>query len=165
MLDAASHAERMLRISSSSRTAFLKKVLPAFWFEGFLLFLVGVVASGTFKEDPFFRKELRLVGSWMGSMAELRFGLDLVKAGRIQAALDAVLPLRAAREAHERISRSAVKKAWHSIYERVSSSDPDLVPCAALTEEPSSERGKGKKQRLIAYLHEHPEELRPARDN
>jgi NADPH:quinone reductase-like Zn-dependent oxidoreductase len=57
---------------------------------------------------PFFRKELRLVGSWMGSMAELRFGLDLVKAGRIRAAVDAVLPLRAAREAHERIERSAV---------------------------------------------------------
>ena len=57
---------------------------------------------------PFFRKELRLVGSWMGSMAELRFGLDLVKGGRIQAAVHAVLPLRAAREAHERIERSEV---------------------------------------------------------
>jgi NADPH:quinone reductase len=57
---------------------------------------------------PFFRNELRLVGAWMGSMAELRFGLDLVKAGRIQAAVDAVLPLRAAREAHERIERSEV---------------------------------------------------------
>jgi hypothetical protein len=33
------------------------------------------------------------------------FGLDLAKAGRIQAAVDAVLPLRAAREAHERIER------------------------------------------------------------
>jgi NADPH:quinone reductase-like Zn-dependent oxidoreductase len=57
---------------------------------------------------PFFRNELRLVGSWMGSMAELRFGLDLVKAGRIQAAVDAVLPLGAAREAHERIGRAEV---------------------------------------------------------
>lgn len=57
---------------------------------------------------PFFRNELRLVGSWMGSMAELRFGLDLVKAGRIQAAVDAVLPLRAARTAHERVERAEV---------------------------------------------------------
>ena len=57
---------------------------------------------------PFFRNELRLVGSWMGSMAELRYGLDLVKAGRIKAAVDAVLPLRAARTAHERIERSEV---------------------------------------------------------
>jgi NADPH2:quinone reductase len=57
---------------------------------------------------PFFRNELRLVGSWMGSMAELRFGLDLVKAGRIRAAVDAVLPLGAAREAHERVERAGV---------------------------------------------------------
>jgi len=57
---------------------------------------------------PFFRNELRIAGSWMGSMAELRFGLDLVKAGRIRAAVDQVLPLRAARDAHERIERSDV---------------------------------------------------------
>jgi DNA-binding CsgD family transcriptional regulator len=60
------------------------------------------------------------------------------------------------------ISLSGVKKAWHSIYERVSSRDPELAPRAALSEEGSSERGKGKKQRLIAYLRDHPEELRPA---
>ncbi len=47
-----------------------------------------------------------MLGSWMGSMQELRFGLDLVKAGKIQAAVDCVLPLRAARQAHERIERS-----------------------------------------------------------
>jgi hypothetical protein len=60
------------------------------------------------------------------------------------------------------ISLSAVKKAWHSIYERVSVHDPELVPRTALSEEGSSERGKGKKQRLIAYMRDHPEELRPA---
>jgi hypothetical protein len=63
------------------------------------------------------------------------------------------------------ISRSAVKQAWRSIYERVSTCDPELLPCAAHAEVASSERGKGKKQRLIAYLRDHPEELRPARDN
>lgn len=31
---------------------------------------------------PFFRNERRIVGSWMGSMAELRFGLDLVSGER-----------------------------------------------------------------------------------
>jgi DNA-binding CsgD family transcriptional regulator len=60
------------------------------------------------------------------------------------------------------ISLSAVKKAWHSIYERVSTHDPELVPRTALSEEGSSGRGKGKKQRLIAYMRDHPEELRPA---
>jgi hypothetical protein len=63
------------------------------------------------------------------------------------------------------ISLSAVKKRWQSIYERVSSCDPDLVPFATLTAESVSERGKMKKQRLLAYLRDHPEELRPARDN
>jgi DNA-binding CsgD family transcriptional regulator len=65
---------------------------------------------------------------------------------------------------HLSISRSAVKKAWHSIYERVATRDPELIPCGALIGSASSERGKGKKQRLIAYLRDHPEELRPARD-
>jgi len=57
---------------------------------------------------PFFRNEHRIAGSWMGSMAELRFGLDLVKAGRIRAAVDRVLPLAAAREAHELLEHAEV---------------------------------------------------------
>jgi DNA-binding CsgD family transcriptional regulator len=63
------------------------------------------------------------------------------------------------------ISLSAVKKAWHSIYERVSACDPDLTPPVAPAEEGSAERGRMKKQRLIVYLRDHPEELRPAREN
>ena len=53
---------------------------------------------------PFFRNELRILGSWMGSMDELRFGLDLVRQGRIRAALDKTLPLRAAQEAHRMLA-------------------------------------------------------------
>lgn len=60
------------------------------------------------------------------------------------------------------ISVSAVKKAWQSIYERVSACNPALVPAAHPTQTGAFERGKMKKQRLIAYLHNHPEELRPA---
>jgi len=60
------------------------------------------------------------------------------------------------------ISLSAVKKTSHSIYERVSACDPELAPPS---EEGTSERGKTKKQRLIVYLRDHPEELRPAREN
>ncbi|HXJ97116.1 MAG TPA: hypothetical protein VMT20_30120 [Terriglobia bacterium] len=59
-----------------------------------------------------------------------------------------------------RISISAVKKTWHSIYERVGSSLPELLPQCG-TDGDMSERGKGKKQRLVAYLRDHPEELRP----
>jgi len=54
-----------------------------------------------------------------------------------------------------------VKKVWGSIYERVSAHSHGLIP-DKVPEELNSERGKEKKQRLLAYLREHPEELRPA---
>ena len=57
---------------------------------------------------PFFRNELRIVGSWMGSMAELREGLALVRQGRIKPALDRVLPLSAAQEAHRLVGEARV---------------------------------------------------------
>jgi len=59
------------------------------------------------------------------------------------------------------ISLSAVKKTWRGIYERAAAhlpgcdlddSNGDLCPHS---------RGRQKKQRLLAYLREHPEELRP----
>jgi DNA-binding NarL/FixJ family response regulator len=60
------------------------------------------------------------------------------------------------------ISLSAVKKAWHSIYERTCAHDSELVPVTTRSEEGVAERGKMKKQRLLAYLRDHPEEIRPA---
>jgi hypothetical protein len=59
------------------------------------------------------------------------------------------------------ISLSAVKKTWRLIYDRVIARSPGLIP-DQVPEELTSERGKEKKQRLLAYLREHPEELRPA---
>lgn len=57
---------------------------------------------------PFFRNEKRLVGAWMGSMAELKFGLDLVRQGRIRAALHKTMPLKHAREAHRMMANAEV---------------------------------------------------------
>ena len=57
---------------------------------------------------PFFRNEKRIVGAWMGSMHELRIGLDLVKEGKIRSALHKTLPLREAREAHRMVARAEV---------------------------------------------------------
>ena len=48
-----------------------------------------------------------------------------------------------------------------AIYARVSAHSPGLIP-DKVPEESNSERGRKKKQRLLAYLREHPEELRPA---
>ncbi len=56
----------------------------------------------------FFRNEKRLVGAWMGSMEELKLGLDLVRKGKIRPALHKTLPLREAREAHRMIGRAEV---------------------------------------------------------
>lgn len=59
------------------------------------------------------------------------------------------------------ISLSAVKKTWLSIYNRVSNHLPSLFPNRIAVQE-DGERGREKKQHLIAYLRDHPEELRPA---
>jgi NADPH2:quinone reductase len=57
---------------------------------------------------PFFRDERRIVGAWMGSMAELEFGLDLVKQAKIRSALHKTLPLNQAREAHRMMAHAEV---------------------------------------------------------
>jgi DNA-binding CsgD family transcriptional regulator len=60
-----------------------------------------------------------------------------------------------------RISLSAVKKTWRSIYDRVSERLPDMIPGNSSDGDSGIERGKEKKQRLLTYVREHPEELRP----
>lgn len=59
------------------------------------------------------------------------------------------------------ISRSAIKKAWHSIYDRVARYLPELFRGESRLDTSMSERGKEKKHRLLSYLREHREELRP----
>lgn len=59
------------------------------------------------------------------------------------------------------ISLSAVKKTWRSIYERVSVCIPELSSRTLRAESCKLDRGREKKQHLLAYLREHPEELRP----
>jgi DNA-binding CsgD family transcriptional regulator len=56
------------------------------------------------------------------------------------------------------ISVSAVKKAWRSIYDRAAEHLPGHILDG---EREDGERGKQKKQRLLAHLRSHPEELRP----
>jgi len=59
------------------------------------------------------------------------------------------------------ISLSTVKKAWISIYHRVEHHLPDLMADPLRSDTPPSGRGKEKRRRLLAYLRDHPEELRP----
>jgi hypothetical protein len=59
------------------------------------------------------------------------------------------------------ISEFAVKKTWRLIYDRVDACKPDLIPINSHKDVLIQDRGKQKKQRLLAYLRKHPEELRP----
>ena len=55
----------------------------------------------------------------------------------------------------------AIKKTWASIYRRVADQMPELVPDAFQSDVGGASRGREKRRELLAYLREHPEELRP----
>lgn len=57
------------------------------------------------------------------------------------------------------VSLPFVKKTWDSIYERAAETVPDLH--SDRTDGSASQRGKEKKQRILAYVRNYPEELRP----
>lgn len=57
---------------------------------------------------PLFRNERRILGSWMGSMDELRFGLDLVRRGLVRAVLDRTMPMSQTADAQRLIEAGAV---------------------------------------------------------
>ena len=59
------------------------------------------------------------------------------------------------------ISLSAVKKTWQAIYERVAAVRPGPTTADGPDRMHLRQRGKEKKHGLLAYLREHPEELRP----
>jgi hypothetical protein len=59
------------------------------------------------------------------------------------------------------ISLSAVKKTWRLIYERAAGALPNLNGSGKNDDCTDSRRGKEKKHRLLTYLRDHREELRP----
>jgi hypothetical protein len=59
------------------------------------------------------------------------------------------------------VSLSTIKKTWRSVYGRVTEGLPKLIRGNSNAHLGRPERGREKKQRLLAYLREHTEELRP----
>jgi len=58
-------------------------------------------------------------------------------------------------------SLPTVKKIWISVYHRVENCLPELIRDPHPWDTPASSRGKEKRRHLLAYVREHPEELRP----
>jgi DNA-binding CsgD family transcriptional regulator len=59
------------------------------------------------------------------------------------------------------ISPWTVKKHWHAIYERVADIDSALLPPPIAGGAHAISRGVERRRRLLNYLRQHPEELRP----
>jgi hypothetical protein len=96
-------------------------------------------------------------GSWVGTL----FDYHQPKCGfseREQKLLLSALSGGTNDEVSEQVgvSRATVKNTWRSIYNRVISGLPELF-----LDDTQEKRGKEKKRRLLAYLRDHPEELRP----
>jgi DNA-binding CsgD family transcriptional regulator len=60
-----------------------------------------------------------------------------------------------------RLSLSTVKNTWRSIFNRAASRLPELFANPAHGDVQIARRGKERRRWLLAYLREHPEELRP----
>lgn len=58
------------------------------------------------------------------------------------------------------VSPSTVQKRWHAVYERAAAA-PELFPSGMATGQSPQTRGSEKRRHLLAYLRQHPEELRP----
>ena len=60
-----------------------------------------------------------------------------------------------------RVSLPTIKKTWLSIYSRVDDRIPDLIAGIEQSGLRNGRRGREKRRNLLAYLRNHPEELRP----
>lgn len=100
--------------------------------------------------------------SWVGSLflhPPPQFGFSRSEQRQLSSALTGATDEELAHTSG--ISLFTVKTTWRAIYDRVAASRPDLVPGRSQVDGARQGRGKQKKQRLLDYLREHPEELRP----
>lgn len=109
--------------------------------------------------------ELRERGDWSGSWAGILFDYHAPLLGfsrSEQRLLSRAISGATDEQLAEGLGTTlpAVKKMWVSIYRRVEDSLPELISDAT-PEVPATGRGREKRRCLLAYLREHPEELRP----
>lgn len=103
-------------------------------------------------------------GTWVGTLFKYyppRFGFSRSEQKLLESALEGDRGTDQQLAEHLGVSLTTVKKMWLSIYRRVAEHDPDAIPGFPRTEMDSSQRGKEKRRLILAYLRDHPEELRP----
>ena len=99
-----------------------------------------------------------LMGSWAGALFDYHppvLGLSQSEQRLLIFALTGITDEELAEALG--VSLSAVKKRWVSIHRRFEDRKPELISANV----PASGRGKEKRRRLLVYLRDHPEELRP----
>jgi hypothetical protein len=102
-------------------------------------------------------------GSWVGTLFDYQPPLLYLSASEQRMLMRCVSNNTGTNSALARelnVSLPTVKKMWLSIYERVSEIAPELIAGNAKIGA-DNKRGKEKRRRLLAYLQDHPEELRP----
>jgi hypothetical protein len=106
--------------------------------------------------------EFARLGSWIGTLFDYqppRIGFSRSEQRLLDAALAAKCGTDRALTGKLGVSLSTIKKMWLSVYRRVTELQPETVCGCRRTGE--VERGQEKRRRVLAYLREHPEELRP----
>jgi hypothetical protein len=106
--------------------------------------------------------EFGRAGSWVGTLFDYHTPQIGFSRGEQKLLLSA-LSGGTDKEVHDDLgaSLSTVKNTWRSIYNRAALRLPELFVDQSKMDVRSFERGKEKKRHLLAYLREHPEELRP----
>ncbi|HYK24765.1 MAG TPA: hypothetical protein VEV18_00785 [Steroidobacteraceae bacterium] len=102
------------------------------------------------------------VGSWIGSLFDYcapRLGFGGAEQRLLLAALRGESTDEELSDALG-VTLATVKKTWLSIYDRTTNGAAPILRCYS-GEGPFGARGREKRRRLLAYLREHPQELRP----
>lgn len=108
--------------------------------------------------------ELRRPGSWIGVLFNYhapRFGFCPSEQRLLLTALGAESGTDQELANAVGVSIPRIKKTWLSVYNRVAECQPKLIPDQGHLDAGARERGPEKRRRLLSYLREHPEELRP----
>ena len=101
-------------------------------------------------------------GSWIGALFDYHPPQIGFSRGEQRLLLAALLGKTDAELADDLgTSISTVKNTWRSIYNRLASCQPEIFLDPSHTDAQHSDRGREKRRQLLAYLHQHPEELRP----